>query len=158
MVTIKEIWKPVEGYGDRYEVSNLGNVRVVGTGILRTPFKLSNGYLSITLKWCGKDKKALVHRLVAIAFKPNIFMACEVNHINKDRCDNRADNLEWVTRQFNIEYSHAGDYVVTSPCGEVYHISNLNKFCREHGLVSTHMHGVANGKRKQHNGWTVIKS
>jgi len=43
----------------------------------------------------------LVNRLVAKAFIPNPNNKTEANHKNGDRMDNKAVNLEWVTRSEN---------------------------------------------------------
>jgi hypothetical protein len=44
-------------------------------------------------------------------------------------------------------------WTVTSPTGEIFNIKNLNKFCRENGLDTSNLHGVAMGKKKHHKGW-----
>jgi group I intron endonuclease len=41
-----------------------------------------------------------------------------------------------------------------SPDGQQVRITNLQAFCREHGLHPVHMHQVKNGERKSHKGWT----
>ena len=46
-----------------------------------------------------------IHRLVAGAFIPNPDGLEEVNHKDCDRTNNRADNLEWVSRVGNIAHS-----------------------------------------------------
>lgn len=66
----------------------------------------SNGnYYKVTLSIQGKEKQFLVHRLVAKAFIPNPENKPEVNHINGDKFDNRAENLEWVTASENQIHS-----------------------------------------------------
>ena len=55
------------------------------------------GYLMMQ---CNK-KRYLVHRLVAEACIPNPDNLPVVDHINRDKHDNRACNLRWVTRSEN---------------------------------------------------------
>lgn len=43
--------------------------------------------------------------MVAMAFIPNPENKPEINHINCIRSDNRVENLEWATRQENIDYT-----------------------------------------------------
>jgi hypothetical protein len=56
-----------------------------------------NGYRLIAIKFGGVRRKHLVHRLVARAFVPGYADGLSVNHINCNKQDNRAENLEWVT-------------------------------------------------------------
>lgn len=88
----KEIWKKIDGF-ENYEISNFGKVKSnYGKGrILKT--RISDGYELVNLN----NKTFKVHRLLAIAFIPNIFNKPAINHINKIRNDNRIENLEWVT-------------------------------------------------------------
>ena len=114
---IEEIWRPVVGYEGLYEVSSYGRVRSLDRyvkgkgesywlrkGRVLSPIKDTNGYLLINLCCNGKPKTINVHRLVAQAFIPNPDNLLEVNHIDEDKINNRADNLEWCSRKYNINY------------------------------------------------------
>lgn len=103
-----EKWKPVFGYEGLYEVSDLGRVRSKYSGEWKVlkPAKNHNGYLFVNLKRDSRQKNFYLHRLVADAFIPNdnIFNT-EVNHINEIKSDNRASNLEWCDRSYNLAYN-----------------------------------------------------
>lgn len=95
---ICEEWRPIEGYEDLYEVSNLGRVRSHGSIRSVKPW---NNYCVAKLYRNGNCKTAYVHRLVAKAFIPNPQNKHFVNHKDGDKRNNHADNLEWCTRQEN---------------------------------------------------------
>ena len=92
---MQEVWQPIGG-SDQYEVSNLGRVRVVR--YLQTARGGGNGYRTVTLPG---GKQRYVHRLVAQAFVDNPDNLPEVNHIDSDRSNAAASNLEWVDSQQN---------------------------------------------------------
>ena len=108
-----EIWKNITGYEERYQVSNQGRIkrkegyvnsaikhnekRLVKEKILKQNLK-KNGYLTVDLSENNVVKTRSVHRLVAQEFcKKDSCEQTEVNHINCNKLDNRAENLEWVT-------------------------------------------------------------
>lgn len=66
----------------------------------------SDGYVCVLLSDGARRKQSYVHRMVATAFCEGRANAREVNHINSDRADNRAVNLEWVTREGNALHAH----------------------------------------------------
>ena len=93
----EEEWVPIKNY-EKYSVSRSGKVKNNETKRVFNPKKTNKGYFSVTLK--GKDNKYhafLIHRLVAQAFIPNPDNLSIVNHIDENRKNNSASNLEWVS-------------------------------------------------------------
>jgi hypothetical protein len=75
---------------------------------LRKPV-MSGGYLSVKLRDDYKNLKTFyIHKLVALAFLPTDNIERGVRHKNKDRTDNRLENIEWIVRKDQRE--QANDY------------------------------------------------
>ena len=109
-----EIWKDIEGYENKYQISNLGNVKSLETWtgdkyiwrekILKN-MVYGNGYYYVCLSKNGKVKKYKVNRLVAQAFIPNPDNKPFTNHIDGDKLNNNVDNLEWCTQSENMKHA-----------------------------------------------------
>jgi hypothetical protein len=114
-----EIWKTINGTNGKYSVSNLGNVcrnehytRVTTNNTtafykerLLKGYKNKEGYIVYNLQLSNGNvmvKKG--HRLVAEAFIPNPDNLPCVNHKDENRSNNRVDNLEWCTVDYNNKY------------------------------------------------------
>lgn len=68
--------------------------------------KTTRGYRSVGV--CNQ-KNLLVHRLVAETFIPNPDNKPFIDHINRDRSDNRVENLRWVNAKTNQRNTKAND-------------------------------------------------
>lgn len=66
--------------------------------------KSTPGYYIVHLQKDGKAKTVHVHRLVAMAFIPNPNNLPFINHKDETRTNNRVENLEWCTPQYNLRY------------------------------------------------------
>lgn len=62
------------------------------------------GYKAVLIRDNGKERTVFVHRLVALAFVPNPDNKPQVNHIDGNKTNNRAENLEWVTLAENMRH------------------------------------------------------
>lgn len=108
-----EVWKPIKGYEGKYCVSNMGRIMSVersingGGKIKQRIMKQCNtrkGYKTVCLYSDGKRIRNIVHRLVAEAFIPNPNNYNQVNHIDENKSNNAAHNLEWCTAKQNMNY------------------------------------------------------
>ena len=107
-----EVFKEIEGYKDRYYISNKGRLwsNVSGKFI---GSKNPDGYIYTALiNEDGEREDTSIHREVGKAFVPNDDPEnkTEINHKNYKRDDNRAENLEWVSHQENLDYSYENIY------------------------------------------------
>lgn len=95
----------VKPYGSYY-VARTGEI-FGPKGDIMKPYKSNRGYLRLYLTVNGKRQQVSVHRLVALLFCPNPDMKLEVNHIDGNKENNNASNLEWCTRSENEQHARA---------------------------------------------------
>lgn len=108
------IWKPVILYGitTKYKVSNTGVIINTENNNKLAYRKNHNGYLRVTLnfKWNNRTayQSMFVHRVVAKAFviNPKPLEFTQVNHKDENILNNNADNLEWCTSEYNLNYGN----------------------------------------------------
>jgi len=104
--TRHEEWRAIPGF-DNYQASSLGCIRRATperrypAGHQLRPYRMGN-YVGVDLRQDGRRLKTYVHRLVAMTFHglapgPNH----EVAHLDGDKTNNSAKNLEWVTHARN---------------------------------------------------------
>jgi hypothetical protein len=115
---MEEVWKDIKGFEGLYQVSNMGRVRSLDRwslnerphfikGMMLNPsLNKRSGYLRVSLSDGHRNYKHIeMQRLVALHFVPGYKKGLVVNHINEIKTDNRAENLEWCTYQYNLNYS-----------------------------------------------------
>ena len=166
-----ETWREIAGYEGLYAISSLGRIKrlehwknqktarsdkyyqykKLSEKILR-PY--SNGrYETIDLSKDNVVTTYLVHRLVAINFIDNPNNLPEVNHKDCNGLNNRADNLEWCDRTYNINYADRTlkaakaieKKVLCVETGVVY--DSGTKAANALGLLKSKISQVCNGKR-----------
>ncbi|ARF08981.1 HNH endonuclease [Catovirus CTV1] len=93
--------KKIPGF-DNYLVTNDGKIYSKNIKKFMSLKKDNSGYIMVSCYNKDKRKDFLVHRLVAERFIPKIKNKNIVNHINKNKSDNRVENLEWVNESENM--------------------------------------------------------
>lgn len=69
-----------------------------------TPTDNGRGYKTVSM---GRSMpRKYIHRIVAETYIPNPNKHREVNHIDGDKSNNSANNLEWCTRSHNLKHSY----------------------------------------------------
>ena len=176
----QEIWKPIKGYENLYEISNLGNVKSLSRIVKGIRYgksyeyfiqekilkqnKDTKGYLLVKLNKDGVSTNKKVHRLVAESFLGDIYNK-EIDHINTIKTDNRLENLRIVTSKENsnnpiskIHYSKGNLGKVSKKVRCILNDGNYIEFESLTDAVNkgyaTNIANVSqccNGKKKTHN-------
>ena len=169
----EEVWVPVPGYEQFYEVSNFGRIKSLpreircknGTcyikpGRIRKPvLNKGNGYNMLFLTDGIVKKCMYVHRIVAVAFCENPENFDFVNHKNENKTDNRSENLEWCTKEYNNNYNGK-----SQRCNKKVSQLSLDGFfvasymsgreaCKATGIQYKNISAVCRGKRKSAGGY-----
>lgn len=116
---LKKEWKEIKGYEGKYIISNYGEIislprykknnsklQYVEPKEIYRNINKKNGYVYVQLWNNAKYKNIRLHRLVAQTFIPNLENKPQINHIDGNKQNNRADNLEWCTQSENSKHAY----------------------------------------------------
>lgn len=98
--------KPIKNFEDRYSVRPDGAVVSHKTGLPMKASLSNSGYEFVHLSAAGRRYHGYVHRLVAEAYHPQVEGMTDVNHIDGDKRNNAAENLEWISRSGNLKHAY----------------------------------------------------
>lgn len=90
----------------------------------------NQGYYKVQFRINKQAKTFLVHRLLAITFIPNPNNYKFVDHKNRDRKDNRLENLNWVTHEMNNQ-NQSKSKRNTSGYKQIYWLTKNQRWCVE---------------------------
>lgn len=167
---MNEIWVPIKGFENSYEISNYGRIRSVDRivtfrdGRQRVykgqyiPLKRNpNGYIQIMLWEHHKGYNKYIHRLVAEHFVKNIDKKEIVNHKDGNKLNNHFSNLEWVSYSENSFHSYhilkqkrpcSCGYFYKTICinnnGEITEYSSVKQASRKTNISETQIYRIAN--------------
>jgi len=151
---MEEEWARIEEIPN-YAVSNYGRVVNLKTKrILRPSF--SNGYARVGIG----GRTIRLHRLVATYFCSGYAPYLDVNHLDGDKTNNVAWNLEWCSRQENIRHAFRNGLSVSGrrtpirivETGEVF---ESQMACAEAiGGYQSMINAVLKGRQSHHRGYT----
>lgn len=152
-----EEYKIIPGFNN-YEITKLGIVRNISTKQKLIGYK--NDYISVTLVNDKKNKKELIHRLVAKTYLDNPYNYEIVNHKDSNKLNNNVDNLEWCTKSDNVKHAIENGLIKTKKVKQLDKNNNLlNTFnsvkeaSEKTNTDKTNISKVCNNKSKTANGF-----
>jgi len=163
MENIMEQWKQIKDFPN-YEVSNLGNFKRIAKGkgtYIGKPRKTYQNpvtkYLNVTLARPGLtcSRTFAAHRLVAETWIPNPLNLPQVNHIDRDRTNNKISNLEWVTARENSHGTKVD--AINLETGEKRFFHSVNHASIELGITTYSINQVLKEQRIHVNNWAFTK-
>ena len=105
---VNEDFIDVSEFNGAYKISSYGRLLSLPRGRKNKPtlsigFTSSNGYLTTRLKHLGHNKTTTIHSLVAREFIDSDYTSkgLFVDHIDRDKFNNKLDNIRLVTRREN---------------------------------------------------------
>jgi len=150
-------WRDVDGWP--YSVNSDGFIMSNKTGkVLEGYVNKHSPYLQVCLCGGGCQATFNVHNIVAQAFLGQRPPGTVINHINGDKLDNRAENLEYVTFLQNCDPVRGSKHVraklteelVTEIRQRYVDGESVKLMAEEYGVGQATLHDAATGKTWRH--------
>ena len=163
-----EIWKDIKDYEGYYQISSEGRVKNINTNKILIGDTNSAGYKRVCL-YTPVKKRFFIHRLVAFHFCENYQEDLVVNHKDGNKLNNKAENLEWVTRSENDLHAYEHNLRAVHPCQFKHKIIAINKdtletvkiynnvqeCCDDLHVARSNIYNCCNGKQKTCKGYIL---
>ena len=153
------ITKQIEGFPG-YWVNSYGRVwSTKGKGRWLKSAPDGNGYLRVCLCRDGKKIDKAIHRLVAEAFVPNDDPEHKdtIDHIDGDKTNNRADNLQWLSNADNIRKSKCKPVMLFDTLsGDVEQFKSQTEAADFLGCSQQYMSKMTQKPQLEYMGWCVL--
>ena len=151
---INELWAPISIDGFIAYVSNMGRVQTKhGKSFGST---LKSGYKTVYLN----NRDLLVHKLVVTAFRGSYDPKLVVNHIDRDKENNKLDNLEVITASENSIHAVMTGHKSLKPVQQISldgnviaTFSSIQQASDTTNIIHTSIGKAANGKQKTAGGF-----
>lgn len=106
-----------QGCRDRYDLSKRTEPRKLNVRYTKHGY----GRVYMRRESTNKREDVYIHRIVAELFIPNPNNLPEVNHLDNNRGNNKAINLEWVSRIDNLNYAMINGNMTRNNLGQFAH-------------------------------------
>lgn len=156
-----EIWAPLQET-HLFEVSDLGRVRNAITRKIIKSHVSNEGYDKVFLKFNGKQHPRFVHRLVAQAFLLPDAKRNTVDHIDRNRRNNRPENLKWATMKEQCQNKNArkgstkAQPISIMDDFEIKEFPTLKACAKFLGCHVSSVVRLRDGKQKTCKGWVLV--
>lgn len=162
-MTSSEQWKKIENYS-HYYVSSFGRIKsMFGNKEKILIQNLKGGYLACSFSEANKKKSIHIHRLVALHFIDNPRNDKIVNHKDGNKCNNKVENLEWMsTKENNLHARETGLHKVKQIKVSQYSLDNkefietfnsITEAANKIGIKDSKITSVCQGKRNSAGGF-----
>ena len=156
-----EAWKDIKGF-ENYQISTNGRVWSKIKKKYLKGFIDKDGYKIVDLRKNKKTFKKRINRLVAESFLENPDNLPQVNHKDEVKTNNKVENLEWCTVEYNLNYGTRNEKAAKALAKQVYQYTLNGELIKiwpstkevgRNGFKQSGVWQACNGKIKTYKGY-----